>query len=547
MLRLLLGFALLAGCTSPPPPTPVAVEEELPVEKPSPRVLAEDPLYTMAKRFDDLVRGKLSPSDATELERLCEKDPQKSLFCHGVLNRTRLIAQTLEASRAMSTKRYRGRPYRAQFSAKNQVLNWNEIRKAPVQGLLRGMPKNSLPKMQALKALAMRETECPNFAAVAVAASLEDQLPETVSFDEIGRLYEKAAACAESNSAERENLTTRAGLFYFAESQFDLAQNLFLQASAIEGAFTGRALYWLIRTQTQLGQTRAASATLEKLKTKYPFSFHTLVALTAAERDPGELLDHASVHAMKRSKMVSDANALIEQAEELKRLGFDTTASKVLDWAAALPKGSTEPEVLVYIAELKKELGDYRSKIAILSNVLYQNPELISRDTLQLYFPKVLFTAFEKQAQTIDPYFLISIARRESAFNSRAISSANARGLLQILPQTGRRLMKRPNLFDPETNITVGARYITELLEQNQGQAHLALASYNAGPVRVKSWLKNYPVSDPVLFTDLIPFRETREYVSSVLRNYYWYRRIHQGNVPIAQANLLQLATVQIP
>lgn len=536
MLRLLLGFSLLLGCSGP---SSQITEDASPQD--AERLIAEDPHYAMAKLFDDLVQNRLDAHQVKELETNCRTTPQASVFCHGVLNRMQLAAKAKELEKELLPIKYQGRTYRAQFNAKNRVLNWNQIKGAPLTGLLRGMPKGTRSKMRALKQLALRETECPNNIAIAVAATMEDQLPKKITFDEIGRLYEKGGICLADSPSERETVLTRAGLFYFANGSYDLAQNVFQQASDTSGTFTARALYWLYRTQTHRAQS-GALATLEKLKAKYPFSFHSLVALTAADQDPGELLSRATVPATRRSRQDPDVNPLLEEVEILHRLGFDPTAAQVLNWAVAVSKGGIEPEVLLYIAELKNEQGDYKTKISILSEVLYQNPLLISRGTMELYFPKVLFPFFEKQSSLIDPYFLLAIARRESAFDAKAVSSANARGLLQVMPQTGRRIRKRPNLFDPETNIAVGAKYITELLKRTQGQVHLALAAYNAGPARIKTWARNYPVEDPILFTDLIPFRETREYVGSVLRNYYWYRRIHQANTPISSEKILELA-----
>jgi soluble lytic murein transglycosylase len=237
-------------------------------------------------------------------------------------------------------------------------------------------------------------------------------------------------------------------------------------------------------------------------------------------------------------------NPLIEQVETLHRLGFDATASKVLNWAVAESYG-IEPEVKIYLAELKREQGDYHGKISILSDVLYRNPNLVSKETMELYFPKVFFPIFERQSSIIDPYLLISIARRESAFNIKAISSANAHGLMQLLPAVKRELKKTNNLFDPDDNVEVGAHYVLKLLKQVDGQIHLALAAYNAGPHKVSSWTERYPASDPILFIDLIPYRETREYVASVLRNYYWYRRIHQNDQNLTPQRILELAVTK--
>ena len=236
-------------------------------------------------------------------------------------------------------------------------------------------------------------------------------------------------------------------------------------------------------------------------------------------------------------------NSLIEQVEVLHHYGFEQSAARVLDWAVADSQG-VEPELKIYLAELKKEQGDYVSKITLLSDVLYNHPSLISRQTMEQYFPKTYFPIFEKHASGIDPYFLLAIARRESAFNTRAVSSANARGLLQVMPETRKKLKIEGDLLDPDSNVAIGARYIQELLKMVNGQVHLAVAAYNAGPHRVNTWVIRYQVTEPVLFIDLIPFRETREYVASVLRNYYWYRRIHEGGGKISsERNLVELAT----
>ncbi len=530
----LLCLVLLAGCTSAD--TRLAADN-------ADRGPAEDPAFPMAKLFDDLIQKRLHSEHQQQFEANCRATPVASVFCFSVLNREKLEACAKEVQKEALPVRYQGKTYRPHLGAKHQVLNWADLRSAPVPGLLRGMPKGQAGAMKALKLAALRESECPNNAAVAIAASLEDRLPTKVGYEEIGRLYEKGGSCMKDAPADQEQVLTRAGLMYYAKGDFAAAKAVLKTSAAISGTFVGRALYWLYRTQLKLEEASEAKETLANLQGKYPFSFHSLVAQTAAGKDPGELLAKSSGHSSKRARQDPEVNMLLEQVEILHRFGFDASASTVLDWAVAHSRGrGLEPEVMLYLAELKKEQGDYKSKISILSDVLYQNPSLISRQTLELYFPKVLFPIFEKQSGGMDPYFLLAIARRESAFDANAVSSANAHGLLQVLPKTGRRWKKRPNLFDPETNIAVGAKYVAELLKKTNGQVHLALAGYNAGPGKLKGWTRSYPTDDPILFTDLIPFKETREYVGSVLRNYYWYRRIHQTDQPIPNEKVLELA-----
>jgi hypothetical protein len=100
---------------------------------------------------------------------------------------------------------------------------------------------------------------------------------------------------------------------------------------------------------------------------------------------------------------------------------------------------------------------------------------------------------------------------------------------MQLMPGTARRLerVSKNRLVDPRTNIRIGIKYFAQLVEQFNGDAELALAAYNAGPERAETWVKRYPVQERLLFLDLIPFKETREYVASISRNYYWYRRLY--------------------
>jgi soluble lytic murein transglycosylase len=397
--------------------------------------------------------------------------------------------------------------------------------------------------LEKLRRMAKKETRCPNNASIALAATLEDQLDEGMPLEEIGELYFKGGDCLTQSPSDRESLLTRAGLFYFAKGNYKRAGQIFKRASNVPEAFVSRPLYWLYRTQLLQNKEKDAKITLGKLQAKYPFSFHTLVALTTQGKDPGTILDRDISPVFTRSQNTPSLNHLLEAQEWLNRFGFASSSAKVLEWALRASQG-VEPEVMVYLAELKEGHGDHHGKISILTDVLYNNPALVSRETLEQYFPKVFFPVFEKQSRVIDPYLLIAVARRESAFRINAVSGAKARGLLQIMPATGRRVASgEVNLLDPDTNVEIGAKYLTQLLEKTNGQIHLALAGYNAGPHKVSAWTRRYPVSDPILFIDMIPYRETREYVASVLRNYYWYRRIHQNDNKWNSNRWIRLAT----
>ncbi len=145
-------------------------------------------------------------------------------------------------------------------------------------------------------------------------------------------------------------------------------------------------------------------------------------------------------------------------------------------------------------------------------------------------------------AYALDPYFIWALMRVESTYNPWAISRASARGLMQIMPQTGGLIAARagwrnfgtPLLFEPEVAIEMAAWYFHQLLTKFNGQLPLAIASYNAGPHRVAAWLErkgHLPMDE---FVEEMPFTEAREYAKKVLRHLALYRRIYEGDARLA-------------
>ena len=115
--------------------------------------------------------------------------------------------------------------------------------------------------------------------------------------------------------------------------------------------------------------------------------------------------------------------------------------------------------------------------------------------------------------------------RQESLFDTYAISVAGAKGLMQLLDGTAQYMARKEgvrikSLFHPETNILLGVAYLRYLLDMWNGDLVRALASYNAGPTRVKNWNST---EDVYLFIETVPIAETRNYVKRVLYNYYVY------------------------
>jgi len=140
----------------------------------------------------------------------------------------------------------------------------------------------------------------------------------------------------------------------------------------------------------------------------------------------------------------------------------------------------------------------------------------------------------------LDPYMIAALIAQESTFTADVRSAANAYGLMQIVPSTGRqyartlRLSKRFSLqllTTAETNLKMGTAYFADLVKK-LGGAHLALASYNAGESHVAHWLAERPGVPRDQFIDDIPFPETQAYVKKILGTAEDYRRLYGSDAP---------------
>jgi soluble lytic murein transglycosylase len=134
----------------------------------------------------------------------------------------------------------------------------------------------------------------------------------------------------------------------------------------------------------------------------------------------------------------------------------------------------------------------------------------------------------------VDPLLLAAIVRSESSFNPFAESSKGALGLMQLMPATAVAMAKelkinyqdRDDLYSQDINLTLGTHYFAKMLRAFDGNLVLALAAYNAGPTRVRSWGLDPWGQDQEALIEAIPIAQTRVYVVSVLDHYRWFKRM---------------------
>jgi soluble lytic murein transglycosylase-like protein len=128
------------------------------------------------------------------------------------------------------------------------------------------------------------------------------------------------------------------------------------------------------------------------------------------------------------------------------------------------------------------------------------------------------------KSQGLDPNLVAAVALQESAYNPLAVSSAGARGLLQIMPPVGAELARAmglrrfdpSDLFDPEINLSLGSRHLSDY-RRRFGSTARGLAAFNGGPARVSRWSLAPGTDDDERFVERIPIPETRLYVKRVM------------------------------
>ena len=159
------------------------------------------------------------------------------------------------------------------------------------------------------------------------------------------------------------------------------------------------------------------------------------------------------------------------------------------------------------------------------------------RTALRWIYPVYYRDVIERWASAhgLDPWLVAAVVRVESNFRPSATSPRGARGLMQILPDTGRWVAQQMGetryfddlLYDPEVNVRLGTWYLADLLRQFKGSEPLALAAYNAGRGAVQRWLAESTWDGSEEGIDAVPYGETRRFVAKVLRMWRIYRWLY--------------------
>jgi soluble lytic murein transglycosylase len=210
---------------------------------------------------------------------------------------------------------------------------------------------------------------------------------------------------------------------------------------------------------------------------------------------------------------------------------------------AGLGAKNPPPELRLLLARIYAAHNDSSEALFAALRAVPGYPQMdfsdLPQEVWDFIYPHQFWNLIKPQARVnkLDPYLVLGLVRQESAFSPRALSNANARGLMQILPQTAANSSRRSRvrmaerrLYNPTYNVRTGCAYLAGLLKEFDGHPELAVAAYNAGDFRVKDWETKYTFREPAMFLESIPIPATRIYVELVLRDAEVYRQLMTGS-----------------
>ena len=345
----------------------------------------------------------------------------------------------------------------------------------------------------------------------------------------------------------------KAGWAAYRTGRHDRAAAIFERAAAVFARSDYRPawLYWAARSREKLGDLPAARHLFGIVIADYVNSYYGRLAsrlLTARKLEP---LTLASVVAPRRRDDREAAHAVdpsvASAVQALLSSGLYDLAIGEIQWGLRKSGDSAPLQATLAYAYARK--GELRRGINAMKRAYPQYLSASGNDlpveVREVLFPVAYWDLIAKYAKRrgLDPYLIAALMAQESTFDAAIRSPANAIGLMQIVPATGRRYGRRlgvrrystARLTDAEVNVIIGTAYFADLLERF-GSVHLALAGYNAGPSAAARWAAERPGIDRDEFIDDIPYPETQGYVKKILGTAEDYRYLYGelGVPPVA-------------
>ncbi len=294
--------------------------------------------------------------------------------------------------------------------------------------------------------------------------------------------------------------------------------------------------FWRAKALIQTNQAAQAQPLLEKLAAQR--SYYGFMAADVLGKEYKLNTQAVSAEQLKQAHQ----SALGQRLQALYEAGLKEVAWR--EWVYARNLQKVSPDAVPGYAQLAQSMGWH--SFAVLS---LGKPEHWNYTTLRFATPYQDIVRPKAEQHDISLAWAYGIMRRESAYAQDVKSSAGAMGLMQLMPKTAQALapiQQLRDVYQPELNVHLGTKLLGQLKKEFNGNLVLATASYNAGGFRVKQWLKQQPTLPTDQWIELIPFKETRDYVKAVMEYMMVFERKGLSDQPTRLADYLQPLNTQL-
>lgn len=343
----------------------------------------------------------------------------------------------------------------------------------------------------------------------------------------------------------------RAGFALYQTKQFTAASKAFLGLArrTDESYMRDQGYYWAGKCFQRLGKDEEAQYWIERASEGFPASYYSARAravLGVQDAIYPQVSDGASL-VMGQSY---EPSVYMRKGDMLASVGLYQRAEEEYDRARTVHQNNLF--ALDDLVQRYERIRSMHKALQVSGAILMLEREQGVPMTLASFrrlFPTYYWGEISHTAQEmdLDPNLMIAIMRQESAFNHEARSRVGARGLMQVMPATGKAMAQKEkldtfsadDLYDPRTSILLGGRHLSDHMksfQRDEGrQLGLALSAYNAGLTAARRWSRRLSEKDVDEFVESIPYKETRNYVKLVYRNYQVYSYLQSDVTPDVQ------------
>lgn len=338
------------------------------------------------------------------------------------------------------------------------------------------------------------------------------------------KYYHEAYKLMPNNQSLRKNVTWALGWIYYLQKRYKKANKVFSDYEKHTGTFSLKLKFWYAKSLAQKKQFDKSDKIFLELKESEPFNYYGIAAQVELnipfepierEEGPYEIDSHQIYQWLSLVNEIQSAHQYLKEKSSANPSNFQKTK----DLLNLYPYSNYYSGILSFYFTRNKE---HKEKLQ----------EIYPGVIFPLAYPKEFEEAYKKSS--IDPNLLRAISRQESAFNQYARSPADAFGIMQLIPKVAKKVAKENSLkysnfdqlSDPAFNITLGAFFLKGLAKKFDDKFIPTVACYNASEKAIRYWYKTRYRKDPFEFIEQIPYKETRNYVKLVFRNFISYKKL---------------------